>query len=135
MKLHLSVLLAAVTCSEPVDPAGDAESAEDVRDVLETCPQVQPASGEACGPSAFGCTYGDTCCICDAEGLGSCGMGQVTCFELTANDPACPASAPADQTECEAEGLICRYCTDDARPLRVCSNGRFTSAPLACPGR
>lgn len=134
--LHVVALLLAA-CGD-----GTGGTAPDTNDSGSTtsdagtslCPATEPVTGMSCGPASHGCTYGATCCICDFEGVGSCGAAQYTCSQFPQNDAQCPAQAPSADTACAGEGLLCRYCTDDALPFRACQNGRWVAAPLACAG-
>ena len=89
-------------------------------------------NGAAC-PVKMGCGYGRECCICIPTPCG----GQPTtwtCTTLATPDPGCPASPPADGTNCSTLRLECTYCASGGRQLATCTAAGWQSgfAQLIC---
>jgi hypothetical protein len=83
-------------------------------------------NGAAC-PVAMGCLYGagipntiPACCYCAPRACN--GAATIwACYDLEANNKACPASAPAPGTACPSNSLQCDYCMPEGLVVAVCT--------------
>jgi hypothetical protein len=85
-----------------------------------TCPMTAPADGAACTDRGT-CNYGQTTCHCGRGEDGGLDWACVTVIATDAGNPsACPASKPADTSECAeaGKGAFCQYAGGDC----LCTN-------------
>jgi hypothetical protein len=90
------------------------------------CPAsaTQAVNGAAC-PVAMACLYGGgntipACCYCAPRACN--GAATIwACYDLEANNKACPASAPSPSTPCPSTSLQCDYCLPEGLVVAVCT--------------
>jgi hypothetical protein len=77
-----------------------------------------PMSGDACTKMSDLCPIANGCCVCGGlEGL--CAQLWV-CATPATNDAACPATQPADVTDCSSSSVThCDYCGTGGEPVRT----------------
>ena len=109
-------------------------------DAHTTCPAAVPASGGACGPIRFNCTYKGAC----GDDFAQCVDGTWTVIRSVCGKEYCPLAVPAPGSSCgDEEGFTCEFPTAPTTgtgfadcTFCVCKGGIFycDPHPLAeCP--
>ena len=136
MRSVLALTIAAMTaCGSHAAPAVDASP--DAVAIPDGPPPVActagPKTGDACAKMADLCATANGCCVCG--GLEGICAALWVCATPSSNDPACPATMPAEATECTtSSATFCDYCGAAGEPVRVECLDQATYQPCRTAG-
>jgi hypothetical protein len=94
-------------------------------DTSAACPAAAPMNSLpggplfACGRDGTNCSYGSTCCLCEANP--SCSATPFWTCASTDAKPPCPPSLPSGYCSTANIGLSCLYCTESGLFRAICA--------------
>ena len=120
------MIVVAAACGSkaaPPDASVDAQLVATIDAPAPVACGAEPVSGDTCATISDVLPIAGGCCVCGGlEGL--CAQLWV-CATPATNDVACPATQPADVTDCSASSAKhCDYCGTAGEPVRAeCIDG------------
>ena len=125
MRAALVIAFAAACGSSPPPPDAnvDAQLVSQIDAPAPVACSAGPTSGDACTKMSDLCPTAGGCCVCGGlEGL--CAQLWV-CATPSTNAAGCPATQPADVTDCSSVSVQhCDYCGSAGEPVRAeCIDG------------